>query len=89
LQIIDRDEVTIPAGKDSFRLLASLKVGAGTTYLSREKSVLTGKVIGSGGGRAEKGWKNGELHLFDLFLHEKDQLASYCFVLVQAKDWTK
>jgi hypothetical protein len=79
------DEVALPGGKDSFRLRAALKVGAGTTLFSGEKSVIPGKVVRTFSAGTEAKWKKGEMHLLDLFVRNKEQLGIYRFVLVQSK----
>lgn len=87
IQIIDLESIALNGGKNSLRLNATLNIANSTSYFRGEKGIIPGTIEATSSNGAAAKWKNGEMHLYDLIVREKDSKKErkiYSFVLVQS-----
>ena len=82
VQLIDLGEVAIPANspKESLRLLLSLQKDGAEIRLPGPKGTLAGDFAGCVENEGQ--WKDGELHLMNLFVKTEDGLTTFDVVVV-------
>ena len=82
VQLIDLGEVAIPANspKESLRLLLAIQKDGAEIRLPGSKSTLEGDFAGCVENEGQ--WKDGELHLMNLFVKTEDGLTTFDVVVV-------
>ncbi len=85
VQLIDLGEVAIPANspKESLRLLLALQKDGAEIRLPGPKGTLAGAFAGCV--ENEGHWKDGELHLMNLFVKTEDGLTTFDVVVVRSE----
>ena len=85
VQLIDLGEVAMPASspKKSLRLLLGLQKDGAEIRLPGSKSTLEGDYAGCAENEGQ--WKDGELHLMNLFVKTEDQLTTFDVVVVRSE----
>jgi hypothetical protein len=82
VQLIDLGEVAIPANssKESLRLLLALQKDGAEIRLPNRKGTLAGDFAGCVENEGQ--WKDGELHLMNIFVKTEDGLTTFDLVVV-------
>src|SRR5262245_7747230 len=85
VQLVDLGEIAAPVEKGRLRLLLQLRRGGGSIFRNGTQSVIDGESIACHGFHDNPQWKDGELHLQNLYVRTRDGVTIYDVVVIQSE----